>query len=219
MLALLFGGAILFYQLSQMQMKTLIVVMIMFVYVAAVMYYIYSQTKSQKDMDADKSMQLTTSINPNMSANSDLYPVKIFPKDGKFKYLIKNTTLMEIAEDIRFVKTFDKARYADLLLHMDKFQKTYIYILSDRYTCDSGIPMLLDFRSVIGEILYSMYLIVPKTLKHAYGLDPFKVLETNIDKFTSLSRLMMDIVEGHCKTQIPHTQPIDIQRMQPHSLP
>jgi hypothetical protein len=59
----------------------------------------------------------------------------------------------------------------------------------------------------------SMIHIIPKTMKHTYGLSPFDILEKNVKRFTAVTRVMLQVIEGHCKTVIPYTQPYDPQRM------
>jgi len=63
--------------------------------------------------------------------------------------------------DLRFVRVFDKARYGDLLLFMDKLQKTYMYILAGRYEVQSYVGTFQDLRESVSEILYSLYFAVP----------------------------------------------------------
>ncbi len=216
MLPYFLGGAWIFYQLSQAQTKTLMVIGLIVLYVVGVMFYTSTQDAKQKQQDVQRQEKLSQAFPANQVAHSDQYGVKRFPKKGKFTYLPQNTALMEIAEDLRFVRTFDQARYADLLLHLDKFQKTYMYLLADRLVCTDGIPTLMDYRGIILELMQSMILIIPKTMKHAYGLSPFDVLEKNVARFTAVSRVMLQVIEGHCKTPIPYTQPYDPQRMDVH---
>lgn len=208
-LLFMFGGAVIYSQLAQGSTQTLLAILIMCV-ITGVFFWQYQQSR-QADQQKERKQEakLNEAVKGRSLAESESYDIKKFPKDGKFKYLPQNQTLVKIAEDIRYVRAFDKARFGDLLLHMDRFQKTYIYLLANRTPCDIGIPSLLDLRSQIADLLYSMYLIIPKTMKHAYGLDPFAVLEENIELFTSLSRTMLQVVEGHCKTSIPYTQPYE----------
>lgn len=201
------GGALIFYQLSQANVKTLIVIGLILVYVIGVVYY--HQTSAAKDANVveKREQKIQAAIEPNQVAQSSHYGIKRFPRNGKLKYLPENTALMEICEDLMFTRTFDKARYADLLLHMDKFQKTYMYLLGDRLVCTDGIPTLLDYRANILELIQSMIHIVPRTMKHTYGLSPFEVIEKNVERFLAVTRVMLQVVEGYCKTPIPYTQP------------
>ncbi len=208
-LLFMFGGAVLYSQLAQSTTQTLLAILIMCIIAGTFFWQYQEKRKQEQHLTAVQENKLNRAVEGRTLADSESYDVKKFPKDGKFKYLSQNQTLMQIATDIRYVRAFDKARYGDLLLHMDKFQKTYIYILSNRTPCDIGIPTLLDLRSHIADLMYSMYLIIPKTMKHAYGLDPFTALEDNITTFTSLSRTMLQVIEGHCKTPIPYTQPYE----------
>jgi hypothetical protein len=119
---------------------------------------------------------------------------------------------VEIAYDIRWTRMFDKNRYQELIAIFDKLQKVYMYILGGRYYVESYLSTLNDLRQTALETLYSFYLIVPESFRHVYGLDPLKNIESNVDKLTKHTRIMLDIVEKYAKLSvkvpyIPETKP------------
>jgi hypothetical protein len=82
-------------------------------------------------------------FNETHSNNVTIAP---FSRTGKgFKYLAKNTILVEIAKDLEVMRIFNKGAYADLILLMDNFNKTYMYILSNRYGPEAHLPIFADF--------------------------------------------------------------------------
>jgi hypothetical protein len=112
--------------------------------------------------------------------------------------------LLEIAKDLRFVRIFDKPRYGDLLLMLDRFQKVYMYILGERYTCSSYVPTLMDLRDGVAEILYGLVFVVPEAFRHTYGFEPGPVIERNTARFTEVSRKMVDTVNRFCRDREPY---------------
>lgn len=133
-------------------------------------------------------------------ASSTQYSVATYPKKG-FKYLMHNGTLVEILKDIVFVRMFDKARYQDIILHMNQMQKVYMYILDGRYSCSSFVATFLDLREHIQELLYSLIFVVPKHFQHIYGVHPHKVIDENIDRFTSHTSLMLSVLKSYCRKE------------------
>jgi len=131
-------------------------------------------------------------------ANTERFSIGRF---SQLRFLPKNPALAAIARDLRFVRSFDKARYADLLLYMEKFQKTYMYILGDRYYLESYVGTLLDLRDSVAETLYSLVFAVPASFRHTYGLAPYPVIQRNIEEFQALSRKMIKIVENFARSR------------------
>lgn len=183
-------ASIVFYQLRCAETNTLLAIIIMaFLATASYFYYVrYSSSPTS---------QLSQDIKGRKEAASSNFVVAKFPRDLKF--MSYNQSLQDIAKDVRFIRMFDKARLADLIVHMDKFQKIYMYILAGRYRPDSYISTFVDLRASILEILYSLIHIVPETLKHTYGFQPYDVIQKNIDAFTSLSRKMMYVLQSYSR--------------------
>ena len=114
-----------------------------------------------------------------------------------------NGILVEIAKSIGVVRMFDRARYADLLLLLNQWQKTYVYILSDRYDPGTYISIYNDLGDSILENMYSMILVFPKpnTMKHVYDVVPEKLINTNVNRFLVLKRKMTRVLESYCKKE------------------
>lgn len=185
---------VVFYQLRSAETNTLLAIIIISMLAgAAAFMYMRNTGTSSTNVPGD--------ANDRREVVSSVYPVAKFPKDPRKqqRFLQYNDSLRKIAIDLRFIKIFDKARLGDLLIHMDHFQKIYMYILAGRYHPQSYIPILMDMRASILEILYSLIHVVPETLKHTYGFLPHEVIQRNIDAFTALSRRMLTILQSYTK--------------------
>ena len=96
--------------------------------------YGYLENKStsiEKSID-DRYNYLDKIGKERTETNLEIYNISKFPKKG-FIYLQKNQILIDIAIDLSLLKMFDRGKYGDLLVLMNQFQKTYIYILTERY--------------------------------------------------------------------------------------
>lgn len=210
----LFLMAILFYQLQQADMKTVINILLFTLWGAAFWYYLQTQQKQKTEIQQSKEKILdeeNKDLLKHPEIQSQVYSIKAAPKKGLI-YLKENKVLLDLAQDIVFVKTFDRQKYQELLVYLNQFQKTYMYILAERYPCQSYVPTFLDVRESILEILYQCYLVVPAQFKHIYGFDPYQVLEKNIHTFIKLSRTMIEVLENFCRMDLkeyyfPMTQP------------
>jgi len=202
--------AILFYQLQSSDSKTLSSLLLVTLWGGAAWYYLQSKNQevvTQQEEEAaalevdNKSHQVTTTPNFYVQPQKEL------------AYLKKNQVLVNLTKELQFVKTFDKQKYQDLLVLLNAYQKVYMYILAERYPCQSYVPTFIDLRENILELLYQMYLVVPKTLKHIYGVDPYATLEKSIDTFLKLSRNQLKILENFCRLDLkefyfPETNPM-----------
>lgn len=199
LLLLVFAGAVLYYQLSRSTMKTLMSLLLMCIFVGVVFYYVFRNSRQIVATKKAAETKVEQSLEGRKEMVSTSYPVKKF--NGKIKYLQKNAMFMDIVKDLRFVRIFDKARYGDLIMHMDKLQKVYMYILARRYSCEQHIPLFVDLRDNVTELLYSLYVVVPEALKHTYGVHPHNVIEQNINTFTAITRRMLEILKAFCKDE------------------
>lgn len=211
-----FGGlflfAILFYQIQQAETKTLISLLIFTLWGTAFGVYLYWTYYQRKTQEIQKETQSLTPTLESTPIVSNIYSVQGAPKKG-LVYLKENKVLMDMVQDLSFVKMFDRQKYQEWLVLMNHYQKTYMYILAERYPCQSYVPSFLDFREAILEIMYQYYIVVPSHFKHIYGVDPYSVIEKNIHTFLKLSRTMIEVLENFCRMDLkehyfPMTQPM-----------
>lgn len=200
-MGLLLLGAVVFYQLSHADTVTVLSLVVMAILAAASAVYLSHRTEQEGRKGASVVQQQEASIEGRREANVDPYQAARFPRQGRFKHLPRNPRLSAMAHDLLFVRKFDPARFGDLLLLLDKLQKHYVYILGGRYPPAVYLATFLDMRDAVLENLYSMYVVVPMTLKHTFGLMPHEVLRRNIALFTSLSRRMVHTLESYARHQ------------------
>lgn len=211
----IFLFAVIFFQLQQAEMKTVVSMLLITLWGGALWYYLQYRSKQEATKKESTERVLDQENKKKQGApemNTSNYYVKAAPKKG-LGYLKKNEALQKIAMDLVFTKTFDEQKYQDLLVYMNNFQKVYMYILAERYDCTSYVPTFLDLRENILELLYQFYLVVPKTFKHIYGVEPYTTLEKNIEDFLKLSRRMIEVLENFCRMDLkkhyfPMTQPM-----------
>lgn len=183
--------AFVFYQLRNAETNTLLAIIIVGVGAALVFVVMPASTKTASPSPPPDTEHRKEAVSAN-------FPVKKF---GQMKFLPGNGVFQDIAKDIRFIRIFDKARYGDILLHMEHLQKVYMYILGDRYDAKTHIPIFRDLRASVLEMLYGLVHIVPQTLKHTYGVDPYAIVEKNIADFTAITRKMLGVLHAYCADQ------------------
>lgn len=194
------AAAVVFAQVSAAKTNTILALLFMVSATAAVFIFVVSPARgaAQAATATAADGRLQEAIADRREAYTDPYSIARF---NKLRFLPQNPSLRTIAEDLRFVRTFDKARYADLLLHMEKFQKTYQYILGERLPPRFAVGTMMDLRDAVLEILYGLVYAVPATFRHTYGFLPYPIISGNIETFTDLSRKMLKVIENYAKAK------------------
>jgi hypothetical protein len=195
----LFLGALIFYQLRSSKTQTLLAIICISIFVAIVFYKVSRDTKQSVSKSSEAENVLYDAVATRKELSSPNFDVSTVSKTSRLKYLMTNKQLVAIAEDLRFTTVFDKGRFGDLLVHLNQLQKVYMYLLARRYQCKTHVHTFIDLRDSVLEVLYSFIFVVPATMKHAYGIEPHEVIRQNIVKFTSLSRVMLKVLENYCK--------------------
>lgn len=199
-------GAIVFSQLIGKDTGSLIAIIIVTLWGMISIYFLYQRSDKLKKTADTPNVYLKKEIderiknNPQVSSSISYYIGKL--KTSGLKYIINKNELVQIAYDLRWIKMFDKGRYDELIILMDKMQKVYMYILAGRYYVSSYLSTFNDIRKEVTENLYSFYVITPKALRHVYGLDPLKNLEKNINDFNTISEQMAVILESYAKHEV-----------------
>lgn len=206
----LLGISFVFYILRNSEQNTLLAIMLMLVGGGVYLSLYPLETKPEATVkDRVKTeLDLHTAISGRVSTNdgaasSESYIIKSFPKTG-LKYLRENQDLLDIAKNLTYLQVYDKARFQDMLLLMDRLHKVYMYTLVGRYSCQHGLTLFMDLRELVRERMYSFFIVTPLKTKHMYGLDPHGELNRSIHDFTTISRRMIKVVENYarreCKT-------------------
>lgn len=139
-------------------------------------------------------LELNKDINyrQHLTDNNNYY-LKKFPNE--IKYFIKDKTLFDIIMNIRYTKRYDLEKYTNILFHVDKLYKIYMFILSGRYDINKYFDIFVDLRNTIIREMYGIYVILPVEMKYYYGFNSFDELEKSINDFMKYSRNMIKILE------------------------
>lgn len=140
---------------------------------------------------------LNTDIKGRDAVNEKIFYIDKFPT--KIKYLKQNETLINILTNIRFIRKFNKTIYSDIILNANKLVKIYIYILAERYDASEYLPIFVDIKDNIIEMMNSLIMSIPEKLKHTYGLDPFTEIEKTLQDFTKYSDELLLILQNFAK--------------------
>jgi hypothetical protein len=187
--------AILFYLISNKNPSILLAIIIIII----IGYYYFNHIKIyNNELDTNyhnKIKLIENDIKERKEIIRSEYDFKIFPIE--IKYLNKDSYLVELLLNIRFIRIFDEGKWQDLILLFEKMMKFYIYLLSDRYDITINFQTFLNIRTLIIKDLYSLYVIIPQKLQYTYNLNPFEEIEKTIKDFIRHSRKMVIIIEKY----------------------
>lgn len=189
--------AILFYILSKHESSILLTIIILF----AVFYYYNSYRKdNEAQFKADnnrKEEKIRDEVKDVVELDTDNF--YIHKNNKEIKYLVKNKEFMDILFNIRFTKRFDKTRFSNMIVNMDKLMKIYVYILADRYDANTYLPIFNDIKNNIYEIFYSLIFVVPNQFKHIYGFDPQTEIDKSLSDFRKKIKDMLTVITNYVK--------------------
>jgi len=189
--------AIIYYLISKNKSAILLSIIIIII----IFYYVNNTIKESNDKNAQglvkKAEIIKSEVQDIVEVNTNNFYINKNDKNAKF--LIKNTEFMDILFNIRFIKRFDKTRYSNMIINMDKLMKIYIYILADRYDINMFLPIFTDIKNNIIEIFYSLIFVVPNKFKHIYGFDPQIEIDNSLDKFRKKVKYMLTVITNYAK--------------------
>jgi hypothetical protein len=187
--------AIIFFLISKQNLSILLAIIIIII----ISYFYFNEIKHFDDNNKLNGKNIITTINNDIKDRQYLsdenYFLKKFPNE--IKYLQKDKELFSIIINIRFIKRYDKSKYSNIVLYIDKFYKIYMFILADRYDIKKYFNTFLILRNTIIKELYSIYIILPMKMKYYYGFDSFDEIKKSITKFIDYSRIMITVLEKY----------------------
>lgn len=189
-----------------------IVIIVMVSYIS----YLYLVDVSNKK-EKDGSTMIDTvikDIEGRSETNNHIFYVDKFSK--KMKYLAYNNELMRVLTNIRFIRKFNRSVYGDIVLNMDKMMKIYVYMLSDRYDINAYMPMFIDVKNAVLDILQSLVMIVPQRMKHTYGVDTYEEIDRTTNDFIEVSKKMIGIISKYARMH-PYKEYIMDTMYEPHN--
>ena len=184
--------AIIYYILSKNNSSVLITIIIIII----IFYYIDNYIKENnivKNTDNNRKIEsIQKEVKEIVELSTDNF--YIFKNNKNTKYLI-----MDILFNIRFIKKFDKTKYSNMIINMDKLMKIYIYILADRYDINTYLPIFTDIKNNILEIFYSLIFVIPNKFKHIYGFDPQIEIDKSLVDFRCKTNDMITVISNYAK--------------------
>jgi hypothetical protein len=189
--------ALAYYILSKNKASVLITIII----ILAAFYYINNYIKENevrfKAEDTKKEEKIRREVKDIVEVSTDNFYINKNSKN--VKYLVKNKEFMNILFNIRFIKKFDKTRYSNMCINMDKMMKIYIYILADRYDTNTYLPIFTDIKNNILEIFYSLIFVVTNQFKHIYGFDPQAEIDKSLNDFRNKTADMLTVITNYAR--------------------
>jgi hypothetical protein len=189
--------AVLYYILSKRNPPVLLSILIL-----VIVFYYYNTYRKENEAQfkaesSKKEDKIRDEVKDVVELSTDNFYLHKNSKD--IKYLVKNKEFMDILFNIRFIKRFDKTRYSNMIVNMDKLMKIYIYILADRYDTNTYLPIFTDIKNNILEIFYSLIFVVPNQFKHIYGFDPQTEIDKSLSDFRTKIKHMLTVITNYTK--------------------
>jgi hypothetical protein len=205
--------ALIFFIISKYNSSVLIALIIIIIFYYHIDNNIKQANATKKNREEDIVDNIDKGIDTIKELNTNNFNINI--NAGNIKFLKKNKEFLDIIHNLRFVKKFDKTRYNNLIIYMNKLMKIYIYILSDRYDIYIYIPIFNDIVNDILEILYSFVFVVPNRFKHIYGFNPSEEIDKSIVDFRTKLEKMLIVLNNYGKIEKKKIY-IDIYKYNPY---
>jgi hypothetical protein len=205
--------ALIFFIISKYNSSVLIALIIIIIFYYHIDNNIKQANATKKNREEDIVDNIDKGIDTIKELNTNNFNINI--NTGNIKFLKKNKEFLDIIHNLRFVKKFDKTRYNNLIIYMNKLMKIYIYILSDRYDIYIYIPIFNDIVNDILEILYSFVFVVPDRFKHIYGFNPSEEIDKSIVDFRTKLEKMLIVLNNYGKIEKKKIY-IDIYKYNPY---
>lgn len=189
--------ALIFFIISKYNTSILISIIII------IIFYYYIDSNIKKDNLEKKNIEdivvenIDKGIDTIKELNTNNFYINI--NNGNIKFLKKNKEFLDIINNLKFVKKFDKTRYNNLIIYANKLMKIYVYILSDRYDIYVYMPIFNDTVNDILEILYSFIFVIPEKFKHIYGFNPGDEIDKSITDFRNKVEKMLIVLNNYGK--------------------
>jgi hypothetical protein len=191
--------ALVFFIISKYNSSVLIALIIVIIFYYHIDNNIKESIATEKTKEDSIADNIDKGIDTIKEINTNNFNINI--NNGHIKFLKKNKEFLDIIHNLRFVKKFDKTRYNNLIIYMNKLMKIYIYILSDRYDVYMYIPIFNDIVNDILEILYSFVFVVPDKFKHIYGFNSSKEIDKSIANFRNKLEKMLTVLNNYGKIE------------------
>jgi hypothetical protein len=194
----LFILALIYYIINNFTTNVLISIIIIII----ISYFINLKINNDIANDKYEENKVINDLNKNLE-NVNTINLQNYNTGGKvpkeFKYLVKDDILIDIIDNIDFLKKFNKTLYVDILVTLDKLMKIYIYILSSIYSPIKYLSTFIDLKYSVIELLESIKLNVPIKSKYTIGFNLHEYVDKTILLFKLRTRKMLTILNNFSK--------------------
>lgn len=191
--------AFIYYIISKLDINKLIAIIIILLIGYVLYNNILKNEKENELKNLSNDKKLYEDVKDTVEISTSEYFINNNPNN--IKYLKNNKELVDIINNLSFIKKFNKSLYSELIVFCNKLMKIYMYILSNRYDIYTYQPIFIDIRNKIIELLYSLIFVVPDQFKHIYGLNPYDEINKSTRDFIILSKDMLNILEKYGKIE------------------
>lgn len=205
--------ALIFFIISKNNTSVLLSIIIIIIIYYYLDYNIKTNINEKNNTESKIIDKIENDIDSIKELNTNNFYINV--NSGNIKFLVKNKEFIDIIKNLRFIKKFDKTRYNNLIILMNKLMKIYVYILSDRYDVYEYIPIFNDIKNDIFEILYSLVFVVPEKFKKIYGFNPKDEIDNSLSYFRIKVANMIKILNNYGKLR-KDKKYLDIHKYSPY---
>jgi hypothetical protein len=114
------------------------------------------------------------------------------------KYIMRNRKIIDIINELSFIKKYDESSYEMLVVLCEYFFKIYYNILSDNYDCGQYCNSLYDIRKELLNNLAQLYFAIPQFSKGENG-NLWEKIDVNRRKLQAITYRCLKIVSHYGK--------------------
>jgi hypothetical protein len=114
------------------------------------------------------------------------------------KYINRNPKVINIMNDISFIKIYDEASYEMIVILCEYFFKVYYNILDEKYNCNQYANILYDTRKELLNNMSQLYFAVPQFSKSTDG-NLWKKIDVNKRKLQAITYRCLKIISHYGK--------------------
>ena len=194
--------ALIFFIISKNNTSVLLSIIIIIIIYYYLDYNIKTNINEKNNTESKIIDKIENDIDSIKELNTNNFYINV--NSGNIKFLVKNNEFIDIIKNLRFIKKFDKTRYNNLIILMNKLMKIYVYI-----------PIFNDIKNDIFEILYSLVFVVPEKFKKIYGFNPRNEIDKSLNAFRIKVANMLKILNNYGKLR-KDKKYLDIHKYSPY---
>lgn len=201
---LLFGLFYLFFYNSHNPSQNFFIIVFLII-----IYYLYSlnqeDIKTQKSEVSSYIINIEKLIKEHDTSEMMLKNVyKIHKPLKDIRFIKSNKDVQDIIYDLRFLLTYDKEDFIDVIIMIEYFLKIHFNIMIDKYDIETHFVILKDIRKEVLNALYSTYFNIPMISTTFDDNDLHKTLKRVILKLQAITYKFIKIVAKKYRDKLGH---------------